>query len=384
MKRMGILMLVFFFCLSLTAWPQAQAQWAPKIITVDAPGAGTGPGQGTEAPGINWSGEVAGFYADTNNVVHSFLRTPEGRYITFDAPGAGNQNVAGFQPTPAGYFGQGTYAIAVNDEGSIAGFYYDENDVGHGFLRTPEGKFKIFDYWQAGTGAGQGTFGANISPTGEIAGYYVDAGNVTHGLLRTPNGKLIPFDAPQAGTGAGQGTFPEWASCINPAGAVTGFYADASNVAHGFLRTADGIITEFDVQGAGASAGQGTYSWSIDAAGSVTADYVDVDNVDHGYVRAPDSHITRFDISGAGTAEYQGTVPEGISAGVVIGNYIDASGLNHAFVRSPWGKITEFNIKGAGTGSGQGVIPLTNNQAGAITGVYFDSGNVIHSFLLIP
>jgi hypothetical protein len=49
MKRISILLLVFFTCSVLAAWPQAQTQCKhkPKIITFDAPGAGTGPGQGT-------------------------------------------------------------------------------------------------------------------------------------------------------------------------------------------------------------------------------------------------------------------------------------------------------------------------------------------------
>jgi hypothetical protein len=45
MRRIGILMLVVFFCFVSTAWPQAQTK--PQIITFDAPAAGTGPGQGT-------------------------------------------------------------------------------------------------------------------------------------------------------------------------------------------------------------------------------------------------------------------------------------------------------------------------------------------------
>ena len=45
---------------------------------------------------------------------------------------------------------------------------------------------------------------------------------------------IITFDAPGAGTtGPFQGTY---ASCINPAGVITGNYFDPSNVVHGFLR----------------------------------------------------------------------------------------------------------------------------------------------------
>ena len=67
--------------------------------------------------------------------------------------------------------------------------------------------------------------------------------------------------------------------------------------------------------------------------------------------------------------------------GVVAGNYIDANGVNHGFVRAPDGRFTFFDAPGAGTGAGQGTIPLTNNDRGEITGVYFDNNNVLHAFL---
>src|SRR5437667_4125342 len=57
------------------------------------------------------------------------------------------------------------------------------------------------------------------------------------------------FDAPGAGTGNAQGTF---AVSINPAGAITGYYADANSVFHGFLRASDSNMTTFDAPGAGA------------------------------------------------------------------------------------------------------------------------------------
>jgi hypothetical protein len=81
---------------------------------------------------------------------------------------------------------------------------------------------------------------------------------VYHGFLRAPDGTFTTFDAPGAGTGAYQGTF---AISINPAGAITGYYTDASNVDHGFLRARDGTITTFEAPGSGTGAYQGTQSW---------------------------------------------------------------------------------------------------------------------------
>jgi hypothetical protein len=59
---------------------------------------------------------------------------------------------------------------------------------------------------------------------------------VYHGFLRTPHGEFFTFSAPGAGKGDWQGTQP---TTINSKGAITGFYIDAGNVYHGFLRLAD-------------------------------------------------------------------------------------------------------------------------------------------------
>jgi len=365
----------------------ATAQW-PPIITINPPGVGTTAGLGTQGPGINPQGAVTGFFSDSNNVMHGFLRDPWGAITTFDAPGAGNESVVpGYQGTPGGVMGgQGTYPWSINPAGAITGGYADESNVFHGFLRTPDGKFISFDAPSkyVGTGEGQGTMPANINRSGVIWGTATDSNGVSHGFLRTPDGKFTMVDAPHAGDASGQGTSGEAASCINTAGAVTGTYVDSESVAHGFVRTPDGKITEFDVPGAGTGAGQGTYSWSINDAGAVTAEYVDADGVGHGYVRALDGTITTFDVPYAGTGAGQGTIGEGINAaGVVIGNYIDGSGVNHGFARAPNGNLMYLDAPGAGTGSGQGTIPLTNNPADAITGVYVDGGGVLHGFLRI-
>jgi len=62
---------------------------SPPIITFDAPGAGTGPFQGTLAFAVNQAGTIAGFFFDSNTVTHGFVRGTDGIFITFDAPGGG-------------------------------------------------------------------------------------------------------------------------------------------------------------------------------------------------------------------------------------------------------------------------------------------------------
>ena len=67
----------------------------PTITTFDAPGAGTGPGQGTIAFAINPAGTISGRYADSGGAIHAILRFPDGVIISFDAPGAGTGPRAG-------------------------------------------------------------------------------------------------------------------------------------------------------------------------------------------------------------------------------------------------------------------------------------------------
>jgi len=100
-------------------------------------------------------------------------------------------------------------------------------------VRTKQGAITTFDVPAAGTGAFQGTLPESINPSGAITRQYLDASGVNHGFLRDKHGVITTFDAPGAGTGAGQGTFP---TTNNPSDAITGYYMDANSAFHGFLR----------------------------------------------------------------------------------------------------------------------------------------------------
>jgi len=97
---------------------------AQTITTFDAPGAGTGAGQGTRAFSIDPSGTIIGYIRDANEVRHGFIRSKDGSFTIFDAPGAG---------TAAG---QGTRAYSINPSGAITGFFFDLINVAHGYVRS--------------------------------------------------------------------------------------------------------------------------------------------------------------------------------------------------------------------------------------------------------
>src|SRR5678816_3366673 len=108
--------------------------------------------------------------------------------------------------------------------------------------------------------------------------------NFSNTALLRPAPTITTFDAPSAGTGPGQGTQP---FAINPAGLITGFYFDAGDAIHGFLRTPDGTTGTIDVPGAGTGPGQGTTPFSITPAGAIAGRYVDASNaVSYTHLRA--------------------------------------------------------------------------------------------------
>ena len=349
------------------------------ITTFDAPGAGTGAGQGTFANGMNDSGAITGFIRDPNAARHAFLRAPDGTFTIFDDPGAGTCSMS------CGTIGngQGTRAYAINSSGQITGFYTDNSARCHGFVRAANGTFTQIDAPDAGTGPfPQGTFPseftpAGINPAGAITGFYVDANAVRHGFVRAPGGTITEFDP--------SGSILTNPNGIDQTGAITGFYFDANFVGHGFLRTPDGTITSFDAPGADMTpgSGNGTFGVSLISNGEIEGVYVDPNGVLHGFVRSTQGTFTTFDVPSAGTGPGQGTLPESNNTvGAIAGNYIDASNVNHGFLRDKQGSFRLFDVPSAGTGPGQGTIPLDNNNSGMITGEDIDGANVIHGFLV--
>jgi predicted membrane protein len=144
------------------------------ITTFDVPGASQ-----TFGFNINPAGTVAGYYnaggGNAPDLFRSFVRAPNGAITSFDVPGAGT---AAFQGTLAF-----TPSGAISAAGTILGNYIDASNVVHGFVRAPNGAITSFDAPGAGTGFLQGTFPTSFNPAGAIVGFYVDANNVSHGFL---------------------------------------------------------------------------------------------------------------------------------------------------------------------------------------------------------
>jgi len=374
--RIAVLCLCLLFIVATPAWPQGSVG---SFATFEVSGGGTGVMQGAVCFGINAVGVVTGMYEDPNSDFHGFVRTTDGAITPFDAPDA--------YPSANG----GTYPFSINAGGIITGMYNTENGSQHGFVRAADGTIAEFDVPGAGTTTNRGTNPISINSAGEITGTYTDKNSVWHGFLRTADGKIATFDAPGAGTGLKLGTQP---ISINSAGVITGNYEDASYVRHGFIRAANGTFTApIDAPGAGTSGGGtkasnavGTMPFSINTAGDITGVYFDGEGGAHGFVRTAEGVISTFDAPGVGTTgKLRGTLPVSINtAGDITGFYMDASEVLHGFVRSADGTITPFDAPGAGT-AGTSLLPgsggISINDLGVITGAYADASGAFHGYV---
>lgn len=165
--------------------------------------------------GINDKGAAVGGYCDTvpcngGSSQHGFLHS-DGRYTKFDYPTAGysiapqginnfGQVVGGYCPAascpggplPSAYaflLQNGTYttldfpgalatqANAINDSGSIVGFFMDSSTMLHAYLYQ-SGVFTRLDFPNS-----QWTAALGIDNAGSISGIYEDNNLVTHGFI---------------------------------------------------------------------------------------------------------------------------------------------------------------------------------------------------------
>src|ERR1700743_3237322 len=188
----------------------------------------------------------------------------------FDVPGAHGQ----------------TFANTVNDAGDITGYYADKRGR-HGYIRSADGQYTIFDVAKKSD-----TVPYAINGAGTVSGWYTPRSTrVPHGFVRQADGAVALFDAPGAG-----GLFGTECFLISDDGSAAGTFGDVGGVLHGFVRAPDGTITVVDVPGAGAGVNQGTYISTIDANGDTTGYYVTDDFVSHGFVRKAGGKLTTFDV----------------------------------------------------------------------------------------
>jgi hypothetical protein len=201
--------------------------------------------------GINALGKIAGYYFDSADVAHGFIREPNKTITTFDPPGSIS-----------------TVVFNIGASGEIVGTYEDSAHHVYGFLRSASGVITapVEPVGSSGSGA------AGISSKNAVVGSS-NLGTL-HGFERTVTGKYTTFDP--------TGSIETFAYGINTAGVIAGYYVVSGGVNHGFMRAADKTITPFDPAGS-----VDTTVLSINTTGVITGYYKDSGGLNHGFVLTP-------------------------------------------------------------------------------------------------
>jgi len=130
----------------------------------------------------------------------------------------------------------------------------------------------------------------------------------------------------------------------------------------------NGTYITFDVPGSSSTSVSG-----INLTGTIAGSYCDAVGC-HGFLRRLNGAFTTFDVPGTFDGPYVTAIND---AGVITGAYFDENFVSHSFLRSPNGTITTFDAPGAVYGT----ISWGINLEGATTGFYFDEDFVDHGFV---
>lgn len=308
---------------------------------------------GTFGQSINASGAITGYYLNDNDATFSYLRTPGGKYTTFQA----SQN-------------QTTMAFDITDNGAIAGQYFDGYGVLHAFIRNKKGSFLQYEApWASqnpNDSISQGTGAGALNAKGDSAGIYFDADGVPHGFIRHHKGS---FD--QVGPD-GALTSTVCIVCLNNPGTIAGNYTGSDGVTRAYVRSTAGKYTTVAPQGA-----EVTLFSGVNNSNRLTGFYVDQYGVTWGLIVTAKMKQIAFQDPNASQTYGNGTQPEAIDdAGDVTGLYSDSQGIIHGFYRSISGKYAEFDPPGSVL-----TIPYSINSNGAVTGYWYDGYGATHGFI---
>lgn len=206
------------------------------------------------------------------------------------------------------------------------------------------------------------TYATAINNAGRIAGYYVDANQATHGFTRDPLGNVSTFDAPGAGTATNQGTT---AVAISNSGFIAGSYVDSGNVSHGFLRGPGGTFMLFDAPGA-----SNTYVTAVNYDATVVGYSFDSTFTRFAYIRDSFGNFTNIAV-----ANFVNPLAASINTAGRVAGYISSSPNGYfGLTVDPSGVASAFAVP---------LYPRANvvNDLNVIGGSYSPNGGTRQLFL---
>jgi uncharacterized protein (TIGR03437 family) len=213
-----------------------------------------------------------------------------------------------------------------------------------------------------------------INNRGQVAGWFTDAGNTAHGFVRSPDGATVTtFDlpAPLPGTLRVNG--------INNLGQIVGSFSDVKGF-HGFIREPDGELTFFEITTVASLPGLGADATGINDLGEVVGAASIPFYGGPGYLRHADGS---FEVLRAAIGNVW---PAAINNRGEIAGWLQnggSGGTQHGFLRSPNSDYTKVDLPGTTTSTHITAM----NHVGRFVGQLDDLGFVANpdgTFTLLP
>jgi hypothetical protein len=292
-----ILAILFVFPLMGTFAEQVQSSGSIEVITTfDYPGAGNSNGQGTLPQKINDRGDVVGIYLGPGFFSRGFARFSDG---SFSEPIIEPNDPFGFSE------GRG-----INNSRTVCGNYFGSDGNIHGFFLT-DGAFT--EYTVPGA---PGTDLLGINDAGDFAGDFSDSSGIFHAFTNV-GGTITSYSVPGAILTAAF-------EINNSKQLVVGYYAESSNIQHGWFRDTNGALN-FPIDPPGSTQ---TVLFGVNERNWVVGRYADSSGVSHGLFFVPPNNFFTFDYPGSTFTSLNGINAQGL----ICGRYNDASGVSHGFL----------------------------------------------------
>ncbi len=233
-----------------------------------------------------------------------------------------------------------------------------------GFVRTASsGGTRLADPAEGRIGAGN--YATGINDAGEVVGYYAREERREHGYL-WDGSAYVSFDVPGAAA-----TFP---SGINNRGQIAGYYRTEANHSKGFIKDGSSYTTIDIISG---DVPHGTMIQGLNNVGQTVGFIVVSRGADSfaSFAFVTDNGVfTLFNVPYTGSLQ---TIAYGINdSGLVTGTYFTGR-VRRGFLRAPSGDFMEIDVPGA-----LSTMPTGIRNDGTIVGYYW-SGS-IHCFTASP
>ena len=327
-----------------------------RDIIVEFPGA-----TATFADFINAAGSMVGSYVDADGIFHPYLRSPDGRYISFDLANAENleyfyvhgltdarinvsrgKAVGDVPRTYVGTFIDGlrevrvpgsvsTEGYNINQDLSIVGHYEAADGRRHGFIARPtaisdQPVFAIsgFTYTFESIDVPGVEFLALTASSDfeDYAGYTKSADGEKMVGFTLIDGVFSTYDFP--------GSQHTYFYALGNNGTAAGYYEDSEGRHRGVVLE-NGALRPYDFPG---SVETEIYGIS-DATGALTGNFRDASGLRRGF-----SGETIIAYPGA-TATFSDFIN---ASGALVGSYIDNAGIYRPYLRSADGRFVSFDL----------------------------------------